>query len=590
MHLKILACDLDGTLAEQGRVAAATWDYLRQAREAGLTLMLVTGRRLETFAAEGPFAEVFEAIIAENGAAIYFPRNDSVILPFGRVEPNVVRRLEALDIPLERGIAIVATWVPHDEAVLTVLRDMGGSATMDYNKGAVMVLPPGATKGTGLQTALHELGYSLRNVVACGDAENDRSLFEVSELSVAVANATPGISALADITLEAENGAGVRALIDMLLERKLPEHEPRQARRLMLGYQADGALTYLNSLTLLGRNLGIVGASGSGKSWLAGLLAEELLRHGYQVCVIDPEGDYRGLQAFPHTLLLGGSQTSLPSAHEIITLSEYTNVSLIIDLSGHPLNERLDYVEELIRGLFALRARRGRPHWFLVDEMHSFCPHDGSGLTEAFVHGAQGGGLAAISYQPSWIAPELLQTLNLWLLLRLSDAADFDVLSQTSKLLQDGDFNASHLTRLPLGQAYLCCRTSPNNGELTPELINVRPTRRIVPHVRHLHKYLKAPLPASKRFYFRDADHSSPSRTAASLWEFREALQLVPLESLRYHLKRGDFERWLIGVLHESELARRIRKLARRPLEGEGLRAALKTTVAHRYEELESLI
>ena len=52
-----------------------------------------------------------------------------------------------------------------------------------------MVLPLGATKGTGLAYALHELGYSPHNVAACGDAENDRSLFEVAEYAAAVANA-----------------------------------------------------------------------------------------------------------------------------------------------------------------------------------------------------------------------------------------------------------------------------------------------------------------------------------------------------------------------------------------------------------------
>jgi hydroxymethylpyrimidine pyrophosphatase-like HAD family hydrolase len=88
VHLTVLACDLDGTLAEHGQVAAETWDVLRRAREAGLALLLVTGRVLDTFAADGPFAEVFEAVLAEEGAAVYFTRNDGVMLPFGRLAPD----------------------------------------------------------------------------------------------------------------------------------------------------------------------------------------------------------------------------------------------------------------------------------------------------------------------------------------------------------------------------------------------------------------------------------------------------------------------------------------------------------------------
>jgi hydroxymethylpyrimidine pyrophosphatase-like HAD family hydrolase len=588
MHLKVLACDLDGTLAEGGQVAAETWQSLRQAREDGLALVLVTGRRLETFESTGPFAELFEAIVAENGAAIYFPRNDSVILPFGRVAPEVVQRLEAQAIPLERGVAIVATWVPYDEVVSLVLRDTGGSATVEYNKGAVMVLPPGATKGTGLQAALHELGYSLRNVIACGDAENDRSLFEVSELSVAVANATPDIRALADFALRDENGAGVRALLGMLEHRALPLYEPREARRLLLGYRPDRTPWYLSPLALLGSNVGIAGTSGSGKSWLAGLLAEELLRHGYQVCIIDPEGDYRGLRAFPHTLLLGGPATRLPAVAELVTLSEYTNVSLILDLSGHEPEGRARYVEKLIRGLFALRARRGRPHWLLVDEAHYFCPPSG-GLTDLFMSGMRGGGVTIVSYQPGWVAQQLREALDVWLVLRVLADEDGSFLRRDGAEAACKDACAPDLTLLPLGQAYVWPQSERGEAWFERSLLTLPAARRFVPHVRHLHKYLKVPLPHEKRFFFRAGKTEGPC-CAASLWEFRDALGHLPIETIRYHLERGDFERWLVDVLHDRELARRVRKLAGRQLGDQALREALRSTVAQRYEELEGLL
>ena len=77
MHLTILACDLDGTLATDGKVTPETWEALRQAKAAGLILILVTGRTLNTFPADGPFAELCEAIVAENGAVVYFPQKTS---------------------------------------------------------------------------------------------------------------------------------------------------------------------------------------------------------------------------------------------------------------------------------------------------------------------------------------------------------------------------------------------------------------------------------------------------------------------------------------------------------------------------------
>jgi len=217
MHLKVLACSLDGTLAQDGRVFAETWQTLRQAKLAGLTIILATGRILDSFVTKGPYAELFAAIVAEDGAVVYFPQRDAVIRPFGQLPSSVLERLENTGVPMRRGMAIVATHVPHDKVVLEELRNSGGGATVEYNRGAVMILPPGATEGTGLHYALRELGYSPRNVVACGDAENDRSLFEMVELSAAVKNASAEIQPLADVMLSQPNGAGVQALVGELL-------------------------------------------------------------------------------------------------------------------------------------------------------------------------------------------------------------------------------------------------------------------------------------------------------------------------------------------------------------------------------------
>jgi hypothetical protein len=119
--------------------------------------------------------------------------------------------------------------------------------------------------------------------------------------------------------------------------------------------------------------------------------------------------------------------------------------------------------------------------------------------------------------------------------------------------------------------------------------VTIGANSRGMPHVRHLHKYLRAPLPERKRFYFRDESARDLGRTAANLWEFREMLSELPTGSLEYHLGRGDFGRWLEGVLHDGELARRLHKINSRALQGETLRQALLETVIDRYEELDDL-
>ena len=53
------------------------------------------------------------------------------------------------------------------------------------------------------------------------------------------------------------------------------------------------------------QNLLLAGTSGSGKSTLATGLLERLGERGYQLCVIDPEGDY---ESFPQAIVLGTAQ------------------------------------------------------------------------------------------------------------------------------------------------------------------------------------------------------------------------------------------------------------------------------------------
>ncbi|MEI7772530.1 MAG: HAD hydrolase family protein, partial [Chloroflexales bacterium] len=435
MHLTILASDLDGTLAEDGHVSSETWGALRAAKAARLTLILVTGRTLGSFTPDGPFAELFDAIVAEDGAVVYFPRQDAVLLPFGRLPAMLMERISALNLPLEHGMALIATHVPFDEPILAALRDCGGGATVEYNRGAVMVLPLGATKGTGLAYALRELGLSERNMVACGDAENDRSLLALAELAVVVDNATPAIKDLADIVLAKPAGAGMRDLIRDLIAGRVGDRRVRPERQLSLGWRADQTPFQIDAWQLIDRAWGIAGDSSSGKSWLGGLIAEEIMLQGYQAVIIDPEGDYRSLSALPHTMLVGGPDTQLQRVGDVITLCEYARCNLIIDLSWMPIAVRNTFIERLLRALLDLRARCGRPHWLLIDEIQQSYPGWAEPFTGTVEDLMRGGGVTVVSYRPSQVAPAILDAVQVWALTRTKtpeDIALFDALLSAS--------------------------------------------------------------------------------------------------------------------------------------------------------------
>ena len=73
MRYLALAVDYDGTLAHHGTVSPNTVEALKQLAATGRKLILVTGRELEELL--GVFAEIdlFDRVVAENGALLYRP-------------------------------------------------------------------------------------------------------------------------------------------------------------------------------------------------------------------------------------------------------------------------------------------------------------------------------------------------------------------------------------------------------------------------------------------------------------------------------------------------------------------------------------
>lgn len=217
MRYTTIAADYDGTLAHDGRVDDETIGALRRARDAGLRLVMVTGRELHDLFATFSGSELFDRIVAENGALVYDPAAKTTKVLAPAPPPELVRELQAQNVPLSVGHAIVATVEPHEHAVLEAIRVLGLEWHVIFNKGSVMVLPAGVTKATGLAPALADLGVDPAATVGIGDAENDQAFLQYCGLAVAVANALPAVKQRADLVTAGARGFGVIELIDRLL-------------------------------------------------------------------------------------------------------------------------------------------------------------------------------------------------------------------------------------------------------------------------------------------------------------------------------------------------------------------------------------
>jgi hydroxymethylpyrimidine pyrophosphatase-like HAD family hydrolase len=237
MRYLALATDYDGTLATHGTVPRHVLAALQRARDAGRRLVLVTGRVWPELSSVFPEYRVFHRIVAENGALLIDPETSEQTLLGATPPARFIEQLRLLRVdPISVGRVIVATHEPWQHAVLGAIRDLGLELQVVFNKGAVMVLPSGVNKASGLLSALGQLGISRHDCIAVGDAENDHALLEQSQLGVAVANSIPTLKEHADWVTRGERGDGVVELIDEWLSNDLSQRAPKHGRvRLTLG-------------------------------------------------------------------------------------------------------------------------------------------------------------------------------------------------------------------------------------------------------------------------------------------------------------------------------------------------------------------
>jgi HAD superfamily hydrolase (TIGR01484 family) len=222
VRYQALICDYDGTIAQDGRVEPATIKALERLVESGRCLLLVTGRELPPLQLAFDRLDLFERVVVENGALMYNPATRAERLLTELADERLVKALRARDVkPLGVGRAIIATSEPMETVVLQQIHELGLDLEIIFNKGAVMILPTGITKASGLQAALLDLGLSAHNAVGVGDAENDHAFLSLCGISAAVANALPALKERADLVLEKPRGEGVAELIDRILDDDL---------------------------------------------------------------------------------------------------------------------------------------------------------------------------------------------------------------------------------------------------------------------------------------------------------------------------------------------------------------------------------
>lgn len=537
---RAVAADFDGTLVEgSGPPGRAVIEALGELRSAGIVVFLATGRIFAELLEVWPevLAHV-DCVVAENGGVLQAPSWRRLLAP--PVDRTLDGALRAHRLPFRRGEVILAASVHDEAAILGLVRARQLGCQTVANRQELMVVPAGVTKGSGLGHALAHFGVSIHNTIVIGDAENDVALFSQSELAVAVANAVEPLKAEADLVLTAPDGQGIVSFLREEILRGV--RAPRSRRwQLVLGRRIDGQPLAVPASRI---NLLIVGEPGSGKSYLAGGLVEQLADDQYVVLVIDPEGDHAGLHGLSSSVVLGG-HLPLPAPEDVVELFHQHGGPVVIDLSGLLSPERQAYQGELLTVVDRNRARSGLPHWIFLDEADQALGSDALAKPQLDVSIK---GFCFVTWRPGQLDHEVLATLDAVVAL---DAPSTGRPEESPS--ERGEASAG--IAAPLGGAVLI-RAGTADGPHRFTMVE-----RESPHLRHIHKYEHRPLEVARQFHFRSGTDQLTGLRAANLTELGESLAGCELAVLRHHCPAHDFSRWVVDVFHDPALGLRMKEI-----------------------------
>ena len=561
MRFLAIALDYDGTLAKDGRVDAQTIDALERAKASGRRLLMVTGRDLADLKRVFDREDLFEAIVAENGALLYWPARREEE-PIAEAPPQqLVAALQSANItPLTVGRSVVATWEPNETAVLEIIRALGLEWQITFNKGAVMVLPPGINKGSGLTAALARLGLAAHNVVGVGDAENDHAFLSVCELSCAVANALPFVKERADVVTQRDHGAGVVEVIDQLLHDDLAERAAAIGRH-RLPLTGDGA----DPVTVQpwGETVLVAGASGSGKSTITHAFRELLQERGYQYCVIDPEGDYESADG----VVQFGDPDHRPNDDSVLQHLADPRANAVVNLLGMKLESRPEYFARLLARLLELRDRTGHPHWIIIDEAHHMLPEGWERAAAAMPESL--GSVLMVTVHPESVAPDVLAKVGL--IVGVGPTAHESLAA----------FARARGVAPPAvrGELRKAIAWRPQN-DAPPIVFTPRKPRGEL-H-RHKRKYAEGDL-QDNSFYFQGPERKLNLR-AQNLTVFLQMGEGVDDETWLFHLRRHDYSTWFRDSVKDPELADASASIEQQHADDAAAsRAAIRAAVEDRY-------
>lgn len=272
MKYKMIAVDMDGTLLKDNKeVSQINKDAIRKACDAGVKVVVCTGRIFTSAKAYAKIVGSVAPIIASNGAYIREKDKDEVVYE-KTLETD--KLLKVVKMAKEQGFyphiyttntiyteklifssKNYATWneslAEKDRVIIEIVDDLNeiiqdGKHSIikavvmgdDINKlkalrnkiaeeveVAIMssvrnnfeVTAFGTSKGKGVSILADFYGITKDEIICIGDSENDISMIEYAGLGVAMENSPEEIKAIADYVTDSNENDGVAKVIEKFI-------------------------------------------------------------------------------------------------------------------------------------------------------------------------------------------------------------------------------------------------------------------------------------------------------------------------------------------------------------------------------------
>lgn len=572
MRLRVIATDYDGTVATDGRLHQVVGDAIREARRRKVLVVIVTGRILSELREVAGCLDFVDGVVAENGAVVALARGH--VMQLGPPPPmSLITALTERGIDFKVGRCVVEMDAAFADVAMSLIREQELPLAITFNRQRMMLLPASISKASGLRELLGVLGVSRHNALGIGDAENDHELLRCCEYGVAVEWGSDYLKRHADEVIPGDGPDSVGAFIDQVSQKiRIPLQNGGHHKVLLESIEGQPPF----ELMIRGRNVLIAGDSQSGKSWLAGLLMEQMIFQGYTVYAFDPEGDYASLGSLPNTVVLGG--TRMLPCDEDLKLLLHQGLSVVLNLSHLDQAQKTEYIRHHLPLLAEYRRQHGYPHRILLDESHYFLnAEDDAALLDLSL-----GAYTLVTWRPSELGASVMQAVDIVAVTRLVDQHEVDAIAALSGDSIDPSLWYEALANLSISEAAIL----PPTLEAKGTVLRFRVAPRLTRHVRHRTKYLDSPVSAERAFVFSDGGSPIGCR-AATLCELINGVTTSPQTSIEGHLQRHDFSRWISVVFGDHDLAGLIRKVESKHQSGDavpGFRDKLAAVITDRYE------